>query len=124
MQEYINNKSTEGTNSHSGLALATECVLSFAALNSTSDSLAQPYLATRSLVLGSLVFGPFFKILGTLRSCDPFVLGDYFNLVIAAILLVLLVSLVLLVLLILLVLDIGDMIHGSPPNPACPGPPV
>ena len=55
MQEYINNKSTEGTNSHSGLALATECVLSFAALNSTSDSLAQPYLATRSLVLGSLV---------------------------------------------------------------------
>ena len=53
VQEYINNKSTEGTNSHSGLALATECVLSFAALNSTSDSLAQPYLATRSPVLGS-----------------------------------------------------------------------
>ena len=52
VQEYINNKSTEGTNSHSGLALATECVLSFAALNSTSDSLAQPYLATRSSVLG------------------------------------------------------------------------
>ena len=47
MKEYINNKGTEGTSTHSGLALATECVLSFASLNSTSDSLAQPYLATR-----------------------------------------------------------------------------
>ena len=47
MKEYINNKGTEGTSTHSGLALATECVLSFASLNSTSDSLPQPYLATR-----------------------------------------------------------------------------
>jgi len=47
MKEYINNKGSEGSSTHSGLALATECVLSFATLNSISDSLPVNYLATR-----------------------------------------------------------------------------
>jgi len=47
MKEYINNKGMEGSTTHSGLALATECVLSFASLNSISDSLPVNYLATR-----------------------------------------------------------------------------
>jgi len=47
MKEYINNKGMEGSSTHSGLALATECVLSFASLNSISDSLPVTYLATR-----------------------------------------------------------------------------
>ena len=47
MKEYINNRGQEGTTTHSGLALATECVLSFASLNSTSDSLPVNYLASR-----------------------------------------------------------------------------
>ena len=39
LKEYINNKGEEGTFSHAGLSLATECVHTFASYNSYSDTL-------------------------------------------------------------------------------------
>ena len=51
MKEYINNKGQEGTNTHSGLALATECVLSFSSSNAMASAangnMSASYLATR-----------------------------------------------------------------------------
>ncbi|XP_023346695.1 phosphatidylinositol 4-kinase alpha [Eurytemora carolleeae] len=47
LKEYINNKGDEGTGSHAGLSLATECVHSFASLNSLSDSLPSTYQTSR-----------------------------------------------------------------------------
>ena len=49
MKEYINNKGQEGTSTHAGLALATECVLSFSSSSLTEADRAVPagYLAAR-----------------------------------------------------------------------------
>ena len=54
LQEYID-KRKEEKNSHFGLALATEGVLTYAALNSPSYSLAQSYLAARSTVINRVM---------------------------------------------------------------------
>ena len=47
MKEYINNKGQEGTTTHSGLALATECVLSFSSSNKEPGGLPAGFLAAR-----------------------------------------------------------------------------
>merc|ERR1712079_412373 len=47
MKEYINNKGQEGTTTHSGLALATECVLSFSSSNKEPGCLPAGFLAAR-----------------------------------------------------------------------------
>ena len=51
MKEYINNKGQEGTSTHSGLSLATECVLSFSSSNAmvsaANGNLSAGFLANR-----------------------------------------------------------------------------
>ena len=51
LKEYINNKGEEGTSSHAGLSLATECVHTFASYNSFADALPSNASHGRSVCL-------------------------------------------------------------------------